>query len=150
MKAENKTEVWQFLEENMTNYSQDKRIYRIDRLECMMEDMFSDEEVDQLGFKGYTDAMAHFEINELTDECFAEAMENFTRKPDEKFELKVVFGKELVTEYHFKGDSAKHSSLNNGIDGEIKTYEFNSELEKSAFADGLNNMDGWNGYLIMD
>ena len=101
MKTENKSTLWDFLESNMTNYFQDERIYRIDRLECYIEDSLSDREIEENGLFKCMDSTAHFEINKLTDECFAEALENFTKKSN----IQMAF------ETMLKGDKVRVSEL---------------------------------------
>ena len=102
MKTENKTKLWDFLEANMTNYSQDKRIYRIDRLDCFIDGSLSIDEIFEHGFDKYSDCMAKMEINNLTDECFAEAMENFTKKS----KIQMVFEAMLRGDYVMLSRSA--------------------------------------------
>jgi len=97
MKTENKTTLWDFLEANMTNYSQDERICRIDRLDCFLGHSLSDDEIAENDLICYSDNNAYNEIIRLTDECFAEAMENFTKKS----KLQIAF------ETMLKGDKVR-------------------------------------------
>ena len=139
MKTENKTKLWDFLEANMTNYFQDKRIYRIDRLECFIEETLPDEdELAEHGLVGYSDQLAHEEIIILTDECFAEALENFTKKTKMQlaFEALLKFEKVRVT------DKSYISLLrdNEGIEQELPINSIESSGCISLYSDNIGGV----------
>jgi hypothetical protein len=60
-----------------------------------------------------------------------------------KYTLKVIFGKEQVVKTYNKISlSDEEIKLN------VKEYQFNSEEEKQAFLEGLNEAIGWTDFCI--
>lgn len=102
MKTENKSTLWDFLEANMTNYYTDQRIAELDRLARLQEEELTEDEIVEFGFFEMSISDAHAEEMRLTDLCFAEALENFTKKS----KIQMVFETMLKGEYVMVSESA--------------------------------------------
>lgn len=147
-------DMWDFLEEFMTDYARDQRIADSDRLIRFQHDeIFDPQDIIDFGFENMTIEQAEREEIEVNYSCLVEALENFiarNSKAPEVFKIKVAFGSELCREINDNDDFNIDDFDDANMEGEIHLYQFDTKGELDAFIKGLYVMMGWRDYCIID
>ena len=67
----------------------------------------------------------------------------------QKFVVVVVYGEYAAKSYMNGGFEGMRSSINRG-EGQLVKREFNTESERRAYIQGMDDADGWLGAAVLD